>query len=323
MVTSVLETGTPITLTPPDHDPIGAISYAVDWAGDLVVVDHVAANVKIFDRQGKFRLAVGRPGDGPGEFRIPESATVDGSGLLLVRDRHKVTTFDRTGEPIGLLTFPGYGGHGLATVVEADAVLLAAQLASDDGVTYGPLVHVFERNGQVVRSLGAAPQPLHPLEEVFLLGTAAVSLDGTVAWGVQSRPSVELSADWGHTTHTVDIESIPRPDWESIGKRAWDETADDPDAWLADYVSRFPLLNDIGFIRKQPVLKFFRGVDSPGRFVYVTVDPVSGRQARSEATRHNVYWDKDESGHGWSVWMDDVGEARAQRVVLDHGWEDK
>lgn len=314
---SVLETGAPIRLIAPDDDPIGGLGHAVDWHSDLVVVDYVAANVKVFDEQGRFRLAIGRPGDGPGEFRMPESATVDANGQLLVRDSYKVTTFDRTGEPVALLTFPGYGGHGVATVFQEDDVLLATQLAAEDGVVYGPMVHVFNRSGQVVRSLGTVPRPHDPLEEILLVGTAAVSRDGTVAWGVQSRPDLQLSFDWGQTIHSVDIKSIPRPDWKKIAKRVWRDSREDPDAWLDDYVSQYPLLNDIGFVRRQPVLKFFRGVDGPDRFVYVMVDQASGRQASTGGTRHNVHWDKDESGHGWSVWMDETGMAFAQRVVLN------
>ena len=89
--------------------------------------------------------------------------------------------------------------------------------------------------------------------------------------------------------------------------------------WIPDFASRFPWLSEISFVHGDPVLRYSVELDEEDWFFYVIVDLEAGRQARTEMTRHRVFWDPDGAGGGWSVWQDDAGEGYAQRVVLKVG----
>ncbi len=60
------------------------IDLAVDADGRLYTLDSQLAEVKVFDRTGRFLFAAGREGDGPGEFRRPAAVTVLEQGAFCV-----------------------------------------------------------------------------------------------------------------------------------------------------------------------------------------------------------------------------------------------
>lgn len=59
---------------------------ALDSRGRLFVADDLSRSVKVFDSDGRFVQAVGRLGDGPGEFRSPWGVAVDQHDSLYVWD---------------------------------------------------------------------------------------------------------------------------------------------------------------------------------------------------------------------------------------------
>ncbi len=71
--------------------------------GELYVSDGYGnARIHKFSSEGQLLHSWGTPGNGPGEFRLPHSLWVDGSGRVLVCDRenHRVQVFTSEGEYI-------------------------------------------------------------------------------------------------------------------------------------------------------------------------------------------------------------------------------
>lgn len=315
----IVETGKAIRLATPERDPIGHITHALRWGWDLVILDYQSFNARVFDERGRYRFSIGRRGDGPGEFRSPESAIVDGQGQLVVRDSDRMMTFDRSGAFVESFLSPVYRGGDVKMVGNDGSLLLSGQLVKADWSADGKgIVHVFDRQGNVIRSLGRLPDLHAPLESVFMSARAGVSAEGVVGWGVMSRPELNLSTDWGRTIETVEIEGLALPDWRRADKQAEEELqAVAFNEWILDFASRFPWLTDISFVQGDPVMSYGVEVDGEDWNLYVIVDLEAGQQARTELTRHRVFWDQDGSGGGWSVWQDDAGEGYAQRVVLE------
>lgn len=87
--------------TESDGEPFGAIwSVAMDGAGQVYAADYQATRLWVLDADGHPLPAVGRKGEGPGEFEAPTGMGVDPMGRLVVRDIYRVTRFvgdDRTG----------------------------------------------------------------------------------------------------------------------------------------------------------------------------------------------------------------------------------
>lgn len=85
-------------------------NVAVDKDGNVYVTDTLNDRVQIFDADGAFIRAFGRPGDGPGYFARPKGIAVDGDGHIWVADavQDRVQVFDAQGR---LLIW--IGEHGL------------------------------------------------------------------------------------------------------------------------------------------------------------------------------------------------------------------
>jgi sugar lactone lactonase YvrE len=87
----------------PDADRI----WAIDWVGDRVVA---------FDGSGAWVGAVGRPGEGPGEFRNPVAIALDPEGHVRIWDagRGVLARWTAAGELVDEVRPPiGYWGPGL------------------------------------------------------------------------------------------------------------------------------------------------------------------------------------------------------------------
>jgi hypothetical protein len=58
----------------------------IDTEGNLYIADAGQHAILVFDRDGKFIRAIGREGDGPGEFRMPAVSYFSWNGELVVED---------------------------------------------------------------------------------------------------------------------------------------------------------------------------------------------------------------------------------------------
>ena len=85
-------------------------NVAVDKDGNLYVSDTFNDRVEIFDAEGQFIRAFGKPGDGPGYFARPKGIAIDSDGHIWVADavQDRVQVFTQEGQ---LLIW--MGGHGL------------------------------------------------------------------------------------------------------------------------------------------------------------------------------------------------------------------
>ena len=68
----------------PEDSQLGmAADLTVDHQGNIYVLDAQACDIKKFDRKGKFLKALGRKGQGPGEFEAPSRLAVSGEKLIV------------------------------------------------------------------------------------------------------------------------------------------------------------------------------------------------------------------------------------------------
>jgi len=86
-----------------------AIADIAAESGRIVVVDHLATAVQIFDRHGSFERGFGRHELGIENFSLPEAVAIDSKGRLLVVDalRHEIKVFDANGKFLNR-----FGGSG-------------------------------------------------------------------------------------------------------------------------------------------------------------------------------------------------------------------
>ena len=81
---------------PHEFEEIGDIE--ADAEGNMYILDGRARRVAVFDREGRFKLAIGREGEGPGEFVWPHRLTWIGEDLaVLDRQALRISLFHRSG----------------------------------------------------------------------------------------------------------------------------------------------------------------------------------------------------------------------------------
>jgi hypothetical protein len=86
----------------------GIADLAVSDDGSILVSDAVAREVRVYDAAGSYLGAIGRAGEGPGEFAMaPTIAGSSGDTVWAFDARaNRVTSFTRTGDVLEVLTLP-------------------------------------------------------------------------------------------------------------------------------------------------------------------------------------------------------------------------
>lgn len=142
-------------LVPPEglsragSDSIGRIADGLILrAGEILIVDDALQVLRRYGPDGAQRQVIGRPGQGPGEFRGPRSATMV-PGALAVLDAG-----------IGLQFFVPAGdgftfSRGVRLKLEADDLCALDSVLVVQGSAAGlPILHLFSLQGELNRSFG-------------------------------------------------------------------------------------------------------------------------------------------------------------------------
>jgi sugar lactone lactonase YvrE len=87
--------------------PPGADVLAVDGLGYLYVLDHTNQIVMKFGPEGQYIDKFGGQGEGPGQFRSPDSLAIDTQGRIYVGESRRIQIFDRDGNYLDEIPFDG------------------------------------------------------------------------------------------------------------------------------------------------------------------------------------------------------------------------
>ena len=133
----------------------GTTDIAFSPRGRIFVADgYRNARILEYTAEGRLVRAWGRPGTGPGEFRLPHSIVVDEEGVIYVADREnaRIERFDLEGNYLG--EWPKYG-KTFSLALGPGVVWLGSQDPSQPNLSPGWLIEVDRRTGKVVGFLDA------------------------------------------------------------------------------------------------------------------------------------------------------------------------
>lgn len=207
----------------PSADSLGQVSgVAVDGFGNVYVSDFLAARIWVFDAEGRFQSALGRKGEGPGEFEAPTGPAVGPDGRLYVRDVYRVSAF-APDSATGLLTrientfdgpvYADWRSTRATRFDEAGALLYPGKRWRDDG-TAAPYVLRFTPSGVLTDTIfvpehATAPQlaayvRIGPGGGRILRGLSHVPFAPLPVWDVTSAGTI-VSGD-GQTYDLVETD---------------------------------------------------------------------------------------------------------------------
>ena len=129
------------------------VSYlAVDAEGKIYCLDIKDQKIKVFDKNGKLLLAIGKQGQGPGEFGLAVGIQITGDNLLMVEDNavRRLALFKPTGEFVRNISM-------------ADKLGLVSLLLDAQGNHLGREVVVDKSNGKMFFEAKKFDQNLKPL----------------------------------------------------------------------------------------------------------------------------------------------------------------
>ncbi|MGH7475627.1 MAG: 6-bladed beta-propeller [Longimicrobiales bacterium] len=84
------------------------VAVAFDAANNLYVLDRQGARVLVYGPDGRFLRAIGKKGNGPGEFQFPTGLAITTDGRIVVADlaNRNVSILEPTGELVRTVPFP-------------------------------------------------------------------------------------------------------------------------------------------------------------------------------------------------------------------------
>jgi len=117
-----------------DSALIGAVTHlAVASDGRILITDGQQGTVFLYAPDGTLERRIGRPGDGPGEFRSAFRSQVAPSGQIVVLDPllRRIQVFDALGGLIRIVPLERYGYPNDLAVLQDDSFLLTVSDPAD------------------------------------------------------------------------------------------------------------------------------------------------------------------------------------------------
>jgi len=161
-----------VMLVTPAEEAIGMASGVVVLPGSIIVSDVTRGSLKVFNRQGRLLRTIGKPGDGPGEFRMPIGMFQNDRGHVVVFDlrRSVLSTWDTTGALLGERVMPGTW-DGLTDLPGTDHVLMVGarvRKGHEAGASGEQMaLHDVDSSGAITTSYHSFKWPGDPLQSTF------------------------------------------------------------------------------------------------------------------------------------------------------------
>ena len=139
----------------------------IDTLGNFWILDDIACRILKYNREGELVKIIGREGEGPGEFKWPQSIDVDRKGNIYVCDLYnsRISIFDNRGNLSN--SFITLGGHACSRVrVDSVYNIFIVGIKSGVPTIVEPCIHKYTFDGKYLKSFY---QPDKKAKEVRLL----------------------------------------------------------------------------------------------------------------------------------------------------------
>jgi hypothetical protein len=152
-------------------------SIVLDRRGNIIVARGSEGTPLVFDKAGRFLRAVGRKGDGPGEFREAELVVLGPADSIFVIDRrlHRLSVLAPDWQFVRSAPFVD---GALAAAWTPSGLVTSAEVR--DRARFGKPLHLMDPFGNYLRSFGETGDAIIPGRTLPLSRLVASSLSGDI-----------------------------------------------------------------------------------------------------------------------------------------------
>ena len=171
------------------------VSLVIDDADNIYILDKKAANIKIFNKDGKFLKIIGRKGEGPGEFNAPQKGSLSSNNELYIYDwgRSIIQVIDTDGKFIKQMHIqtPWFDGPKFLS----DGKLVASLGVVGENIKFN--LNKFNTSMEPILTYASIPMLKPPKVNTFVFIFNAdliwdVGPGSEIIWGAITTPEYEL-----------------------------------------------------------------------------------------------------------------------------------
>ncbi len=272
------------------------VAVDADEAGNIYVLDRKAVQIKVFDPRGKFIRAIGRHGQGPGEFQGP--------GYFQITPGNNLMVTDAALRRVSLLSLDGQFFRNLS----AGKMWMFMQAKMDAGgnIVGSHTVMDQEPRTELVR-FNAELEPLHTIATVLIARDQAfnpyfpriifdLTPEGNVVWGITTEYEFRVVNREGKVVKKIvkkhEPEIFTQADREARAKELWGNEGPPADMKV-EWPQHFPpvqdfILDDRGWLFVRPFVKeqkakgvLYDVFEAEGRYVARVYLPAIARRIKT------------------------------------------
>lgn len=169
----------------------------VDPEGRFYVMGQQSTSVKVFSPQGRFLGAIGRDGEGPGEFRWTYTLDLDAEGRIWIGDviLSRIAVFDPEHRLERTIPVRGFMLAGDVFPFRGDSVLVGGYSMTPE--LLGRAVHLLSPDGHRARSFGEPPHPVEGPDPHGYMRSVAPARNGGIWVASRDRYLIEHWSEEG------------------------------------------------------------------------------------------------------------------------------
>ncbi|MCR4409480.1 MAG: 6-bladed beta-propeller [Candidatus Saccharicenans sp.] len=272
------------------------VAVDADASGNIYVLDRKAAQIKVFDPQGKFIRAIGRQGQGPGEFQGPLYFQITSGNNIVVTD-----------VALRRVSLLGLDGQLFRNLSAGKMWMLTQAKMDDSGNIVGShTVMDQEPRTELVR-FNAELEPLHTIASVPIARNQVfnpyfpriifdLTPEGNVVWGITTEYEFRVVNREGKTVKRIvkkyEPEILTKADRDKRAKELWGEEGPSADMKV-EWPEHFPpvqdfILDDRGWLFVRPFVKerqaqgvLYDVFDAEARYVARVLLPAVARRIKA------------------------------------------
>ncbi|MBC7349640.1 MAG: 6-bladed beta-propeller [Candidatus Aminicenantes bacterium] len=267
-----------------------------DEAGNIYVLDRKAVQIKVFDPEGNFLRAIGRSGQGPGEFQ--------GIRYFQITPQKNILATDPTSRRVTIFSLDGQFKKDLST--GKMWMFLSAKMAPNGDIVGSHTIMDQEARTELVRfnanmepvtTVASVPIARYPVfNPYFPRINFDLTPEGNVIWGLTTEYEFKVANRDGKVIRKIvkkyEPEFLTQKDKNERAKELWGNEETPPDVQV-EWPKYFPpvedfILDDRGWLFVRPFVKekTVGGVpydvfDAEGKYIARVSLPARARRIKS------------------------------------------